>query len=266
MGMPLSIFAIPQVVNLVVPETTGPGPRIRMNYPVNRTDFRLVRGVTNRVEVFVRDIDRQPFPLPSGARLDMAITDLRGENKLLLRRALTLTDASLGLWRLTVEPSILDRWEDGMLRFTTLMVEGDGTETVLWTDRDYSPYGFLRVSEPPVPEPAPSANLDPVDFLLRDGWLYSSILRGAANLGVDDAAHTFAFDLDGFAGSILIEATLEMQPSQDDSIWFEIGSLSFAPLTPETSVVPFSFAIPVQWVRVRFRAELGSVRGIEYRN
>ncbi len=64
----------------------------------------------------------------------------------------------------------------------------------------------------------------------------------------------------------MVEGTLDMQPTQDDGPWFEIGRVERPMSAPETGSVPFVFESPVQWVRLRVRADAGFVREIQYRN
>jgi len=260
--MPVAIFFVPQVVNLVWPEATGPGPRYRMNYPVNRTDFTLLRSVQNEIEFFLRDIDRKAVDLDDVTSVEIVITDQQS-NRLLLRRALTVTDEPRALMRLAIAPGETDDWPIGFLRWSVILTrDSDSAEIMLWTDRDYQPFGFLRLMAGPLPAPTPETNIDPDDLTPSDGYLVSSALSGAARLGQADGVQTFVFDLDGFIGDIIIEGSLEDQPTSDDD-WFEIEWQEIVGNT--TEVMTRTITANAIYLRLRIRTLLGSVNAITYR-
>jgi hypothetical protein len=68
----IDVFMMPQVVTLTLGGDTGAS---LMNYPVNRTDFNLTKGVTNEILFFVKDVDRHPVTADNLANL--GITDIR---------------------------------------------------------------------------------------------------------------------------------------------------------------------------------------------
>jgi hypothetical protein len=253
--MPVSIFSVPQVVNLVVPESTGPS-EARMNYPINRTDFRLIAGVTNEIEFFIRDIDRRYAAIVGNIRVHIVNTDSK---KTLLIRSVTLTDAAKALYRLTIHPEDMTDWPAGYLRWSASVLRPDGTVTMLWTDRDYSPHGFLTMTEGPVPEPPPPVILLPENFTPVDGWTFSGAIRAAAALGDATGTHTLSIELDGFSGSVVVEGSLMAQPDTTDEDWFEV---SRSDLVNAIGTEGISFEARLVWLRVRLRTTAGSISRI----
>jgi hypothetical protein len=63
---------MPKVVTLTL--GGNPGAAL-MNYPVNSTDFKLIKGITNEIFFFVKDVDRHPITANSLA--NSGIVDLR---------------------------------------------------------------------------------------------------------------------------------------------------------------------------------------------
>lgn len=257
--MPHAIFAIPQVVNLVVPETATARP-LRMNYPMNRTDFRLLRGVTNEVQFFVRDIDRKPFV--SADTYSIIVTDERAD-RLLLRKDLVVEDAQKALFRVTFGVTDVQDLPDGFLRWSIVRTDTGGRETMLWTDRDYSPFSYLRMGDGPFPPPVAPEILDPNDFIVVDSYRVSSALIGATNAGWPGAVQTFVFPLNEFVGEIIIEATLEQQPPNTDGDWFEAGRIERTEAATENAALTVEDS--VMWLRLRLRIVAGSVEPISYR-
>lgn len=63
--MPICIYNTPQVAYLVIQEsgnTTGP---ILMNYPINRSKFKIIQGINNTLEVFIQNVDHQVSQISS---------------------------------------------------------------------------------------------------------------------------------------------------------------------------------------------------------
>lgn len=255
--MPVTVYSVPQVVNLTVPETTGPGAD-RMNYPVNRTDFRIVRGVTNEIEFFVRDIDRKPVDVDDGV-ISIHVMDRRRRREY-LTRPLTVTDAARGLYRLAVAPEEVADWPMEELTWTVTVRRPDGSDIILWTDRDYGPHGFLTVTDGPWPEPLPPVTLLAESLLLRNDWLVSEAVAGAVTLDVPDAVHSLAAYLTGFVGTILVEGSLVAQPSTEDTDWFEAERVEVT--APATETRGITVIGRLAWMRVRIRQLSGSVEKI----
>jgi hypothetical protein len=76
--MPLNLYNTPQVVTLVRPESGNASGNILMNYPVNRSYFKIVQGVTNNLEVFVRDVDHQISMLNTSATASISFSGTSG--------------------------------------------------------------------------------------------------------------------------------------------------------------------------------------------
>ena len=260
-----NIFDIPKVVNLVLPDSSvGLNGRIHMNYQMSRQDFRLVRGITNIIQFFIRDVDRQSI-VTTGMTFTITITDLEG-TVLLLQRDLVVQDASQALFVLNVSDSDMLDWNNGPLKYSVLAVSaaivvpdvivlpitlpnGDmtpGSSTagytipsvtrLLWVNQDYGPYGTLVVEDGPIPGPVLPVTLDPNAFITVDGWSYSSALKGSAQLGYHDGTQTTAVYSTDFSGSVRIQGSLTAQPSVDPNDWFEIVRRDFSQTTGVTAI------------------------------
>lgn len=230
------------------------------NYPMYRTDFKLVRSVTNRIEFFLRDIDRK-FTTLTGRTFAIKIMDLRA-NRLLLSRNLTVVNANQGLMRLTISPADMVDWPTAYHRWSVVMTEG-GVETVLWTDRGYGPYGWLEMVDGPIPLPLPPVTVEAGDLVERNDFLWTAALPGAASVGRPEGIHTFAAYLTDFTGSLVVQGSLEDQPSADDADWFDIQTEDFE---DETGTNSFSVTASLMWVRVKVDQTSGTLDKLTFRN
>lgn len=221
-GGRVGVFSIPRVVQLVWGSSISPG-QILMNYPVNRTVFRVVRGTRNDIEFHVRDIDRKPVLLTTET-LSAHIVDSRND-KLLLSRELVQVDPTRSLYRLTILPADLLDWPSEPLRWSVSAMQEDGSEVMLYTDRDYTPYSHLEVMEGPRPGPAKPVVLDPETFVVTDLVARSGPVAGSAALGYPEGLHTVQALMEGFTGTLVVEATLAAQPLDVD--WFEVSRTDY---------------------------------------
>ena len=106
-GSPIWLYNIPQVVNLTIPGSLQYEGTMLNNYPVLRTDFRLVRGVTNEIVFFVRDLDRKPVALPTDNTLTIFIVDTKTDT-ILMSRDLTIVDLAKGIYQFATLPAEMD--------------------------------------------------------------------------------------------------------------------------------------------------------------
>lgn len=228
--MPIALYDVPRVATLVLPETTGAGA-VRMNYPVAKTDFAILKGLPQTLQFFVRDIDRQVVD-GTGLTLTALISNPDNGGALLLQKDLVLQDPAQGLYALTLLPLETIGWPLAPLNYAVLATRA-GVQTLLWTDRDYTPYGVLTVRETPFPGPVAPVALDPSTFVINQQWAQSSAL---AVTPYANAVQTFAISSTGFTGTVRIQGTLLAQPTSDNSTWFDVASHDFAAVTATTAI------------------------------
>ena len=231
--MPVNLYDIPKVINLVLPETTG-ATGIRMNYPVNRTDFTVVRGISQSIQFFVRDLDRQSVDL-TGQTLTINIVDRRA-GILLLARDLIVVDVTQALFAFAMVPSDTLDWHAGPLSYSITVTRPDGSQTLLWTDMNYGPHSYLTVVNGPVPSPAAPQTLVPATFTINNGWACTGPLPVLA--GYPGGLQTFAVYSTKFVGTLRIQASLQQQPSMPED-WFDIGQQVFAAVTGVTGLTVY---------------------------
>ena len=93
-----------------------------LNFPLNRTDFKLFRGLANPVQVLIRDVDRAPVVFPTGQVPTVNIIH-RQTKKVLYTSPLTLVDATQSLWLFTVLGSDIADWSLGWCSYTIVLID-----------------------------------------------------------------------------------------------------------------------------------------------
>ena len=263
-GHPVLIFDIPQVVNLTYPANFSFEGTMRNNYPVLRTDFRLVRGVTNEVVFFIRDIDRKPVSLNMGDSLTINIVDPRTQ-VLLMTRALTVFDLDKGIYQFTTLPDEMDTWPTGPVRWSVGYTRASGGTIMMWTDMNYSPYSSLYVTESPSGGPAPTLTIPWSEFSLLTGASYfNGPLAGAAQDGYLNGVQTFVASMVDFTGTVEIDASMVAQPdlSAESPDWFSIDSTVYTGFTGNDT---YDLTGNYLWLRVLVILTSGSVTQVTYK-
>jgi hypothetical protein len=252
----IHLFRIPQVVEL----TTATGAAL-MNYPVNRTDFVLARYVDNEIEFWVKNIDRKAVAL-TGSTLTMHISETSG--KVLLTRELHVLDAAKGLVRLFISGEEAAAMPRGNVRYSIVMTRVDGVQVMLYTDRDRKGVGHIEVVEGPLPDPIQPIPLSLSDFLSRNGRLYSGPVPGAAMVHNVSGQHSVIIDFSAFTGAFTVQGTLDAQPGQTDTQWFDVKSVEY--YEPKSGRVHIPFEGNLMNIRFMVTKIAGNIDLILFRN
>jgi hypothetical protein len=227
-----------------------------MNYPVDRTDFKLFKHVTNEIDVYVKDQDRRPVNL-LGKNLTINIVDDRA-GTLIFQKSLAIVDEARGLMRLTTTPGETSQWEVGFLSFTVTFAREDGTEVLLYTDQNYGPRSFIEVIDGPVPPPVSSIIVPFSAFRGSSVGLLtynvSSPYRASAQVGNNSGVQSIAAYTTNYSGKLWVQASLENQPPTQDNEWFNVAlgsSTDYTQFTASTGIAAFTFRGSFMWVRFK---------------
>jgi hypothetical protein len=233
---------------------------IMANYPINRTDFRVIRGVQNEILFFVRDLDRNPAATTTFQQVVINIVDPESST-LLMTRILSVVDAPTALYMLTILAAETADWETGPLRWSISVTRSDGSVVMLWTDMNYGPYSILEVSAGPTPGPTVATVLNPSTFTNVNTIPISDQLPGASQLGYQNGLQTFAVYPVAFTGSLEIDGTLTLQPGAED--WFPISTTNYS---ASSALSTINVTGNYLWLRVQLpTVTSGSINQILYK-
>jgi hypothetical protein len=263
-GHPIMIYSIPQIVQVTYPASLAYGGHFLDNYPLNRTDFRMVRGIQNEIRFYVRDVDRRAVPLGFSETLTINIVDL-ATNTLLMTRNLTTIDNTQGIYLLTVLPAEMDTWPTTAARWSLSYNRSDGTTVLMWTDRAYSPYSTCTITEAPIPGPAVAVATQPGVLTNFSGVFYSPAFVGAFTHGYLLGAHTFVISMTNFTGSIRIDVSQATAPVNDNvsTDWTAFDSQSYVARSGEVVLTEVGNFL---WTRVVVTPTSGTVDQIKFKN
>ena len=124
----LSVFLIPRKIIL----TLGNMGIQNMNFPLNQSDFKIYRQLTNSIDIYVKNIDRKAIN-SVGKTVSIIITEYNS-NKLLLNKPLQVVDASKGFYKLILTPSEVQNWNTGFISYSFVYKDEEMIERPLYID------------------------------------------------------------------------------------------------------------------------------------
>lgn len=248
----ISVYKLPQVVNLTLAPTAG---AILMNYSATRSDYRVVKGITTEIHFFIKNIDREPVGLEDGETLEIVITDLK-RTRTVIAKTLVLVDAVRSIWKLTLTKDEVADWPIAHLSYSLVLNRPDDT-VMLYLDRGYQGYSELEVQAGPFPEPRQPDEFIPAEFVERDGHRYSGAIRASVDLTFPQTAFTTAFYSSEFRGRVVIQATLDEQPDAEDEMWFEDSAMEIA--EDNSGVIAMTAIGAYTWLRFVIRTDAGEI-------
>lgn len=251
----ISVYKLPQVVNLTMAPTSG---AILMNYSATRSDYTVAKGITTEIHFFVKNTDREPILFSNGETLQVVITDVK-RTRTLLTKTLVQVDPARSIWKMTLSKEEIADWPLTTLGYSVVVNRGDDT-VMLYLDRSFSGYSELLVVAGPYAEPRQPEEFAPADFLLRDGLAYSGAVIASVSPDFPQTAFSTAFYATEFNGRVSIQATLDEQPDAEDEMWFEVAAHETAEET--NGLIPLNALGAYSWLRFVVRADSGSVTKI----
>lgn len=91
-------------------------------------------------------------------------------------------------------------------------------------------------------------------------YSYSDKIIGAGYNMTTSPEHTVVYSLSSFAGGIVIQGTLSLDPADDD--WFDVESTRELFSDPTTTTVNHTFSGNYTWVRVGYNLQDGVITSI----
>lgn len=244
----IMIFDTPQVLNVVLPDSYATGEAALSNPPSVYNNFKLIKGLTNDINVFVRDIDRKKSDVTT-VNLSIALID-NDVNLPILTKTLTIVDASNSLMRFTVTAADLVSLPCKSLQWMIVNTRrADGAVVPLYSDLNYSAFGIATIIDGPFPVVSDNIfTMVPNDFLCRDRVFYSKSLAGSIQSGYPGTVSTVFVTVNNFVGVITVQGAIFDVPLYD-SDWSTLASISSIAPMPE-QVQPIVVAADQKWYRI----------------
>lgn len=115
---------------------------------LDTADFRIYKGVENRIEFILRNTDRKPVHL-MGRTVRIVFTD-RYTGEVLANPLVRVVDEQRGSCVLTLSRSLTQEWPEGALTYAALLEEANGDQFLLFADHGQRATAFCFVSKSPI--------------------------------------------------------------------------------------------------------------------
>lgn len=206
------------------------------NIPMTMESFKLYKGTTNKIVLIVRNNDRKPINL-AGRNIIFTASDY-DTYKTYLSKRIEVINKYQGQALLELDPVTIMNWPVGLMRYTLLLEEPDGTTQILWQDQNMNAEGNFQVMDGPTLGPVPSQIcdeftpnnwIDPVyphvdNYNQRKIWWYTGAMK-ANNFNTRyGGLNTAAFYCNNFSGWVMIQGSLEEVAPVTNTQWFTIDA------------------------------------------
>ena len=225
-----------------------------------RSTFRIFRQVQTDLNFLVRDIDRQPVSL--NGTLVMYINDDYGNT--LVTAPLTLVNADRAQYQVSITSNQSASLDTGIYSWCVQYTDTTNVNRLLYTNQDYTVRGVVEVINgilSPTPDPFTITT-----FTQQTMGLYvTSVLPGslmANNLTGNHSALASFDPVNGYTGTIYVDAGLDTSIPVVDSDWQQVAQFDFS---DNTTSFLMNFYGNFNYIRFRLTSVTGLTQ-IVYRN
>jgi hypothetical protein len=250
---------------IVLPNRTG----TTYHQPQNHKPFIVYTGIDHDIEFFVTDNDRKPVSL-NGKTFVAKIVD-RNSRAVRVTKTLVSINSSVGNVVMRLDQASTSSLEPGLYDLTITYTDSLGRTFGLYSDQNSRLSYVLEVKATPNVEVKQSN--ETLEFTDNgNNEFYTSRFPGTAQSYNTDGTNTIAVYTNNFTGTLYLQGTLEINPTEQD--WFSIQ------LDPESAndewvftnsngVIPFTWDGMFMWIRLYYTPDpsnTGTLDKILYRN
>ena len=239
------------------------------NLPQYNTDITLWKGINNPIRFSIRDRDRKGYSL--GNKL-IVINIINPKLNKKITKKLEIIDEYKGLYNVSFSQSELRDFEPTYYQ-ASITALNNNIEEILYSGTEWNPIFKINVKE------GLRDVFKPSEKIISENFLYSYYNDQQTGLKInrytshklkaqETDSHTASISIkENFIGTIIMEASVEPTPSEDD--WFEIDIQEIKE-TDENKLTTFMFNKQLNCLWIRFKCETSendlNISEILYRN
>ena len=222
------------------PSDTWSTERYRRVYNRN---LKIFRGVDNRIDIQVRNSDQKTSNI-TGSTLVFNLVS-QDTKKLVLTKDFTAMDLATGKVTITLTEQELLDLDNGYYNYSIVKevrTTIDSTDykvtsrLPLYVDSQYDTVGTLEISGDVYGDIEPSLVVNTFNYTnpftqgdVTPSWYTSAIIDARPKIKTGNALHTFQFYSTNYAGSVVIQGSLDDQGATPrESKWVDIDSVDLA--------------------------------------
>lgn len=229
------------------------------NRPMNQQKLVFHRGLSNRVDFYVRDRDRKLQDLSNTALTASVINPNNGRR--VLEKDLDVIDPAniVGQASLILSKSEVNTLDTGLYKIAITYVDTNGNANIeypMYTNQNDRIVNDLEVRQG---LDFLSFSEETAVFLDDDDTFVSDPFPGDQT-----REYTMTIDFDQFVGNVTVQGSLTPTTPSTDAVsdhWFDITTRNKT--SAETGEDVFSFTEKVSWIRIKFTKDSGNIQKVK---
>jgi len=229
---------------------------------VYQKNIEVYKGISNSLEFQILNADQKPEILTGKTPVFVAFD----ENKnLVLEHNGTVLNANKGLFKVVVSESDLLNIKQQYLTYNVYLVDDTTSDKILtYADEQLNATGTIYVSDRAFPGPSATYTVTSFTETAADSGIFvSEAITAQPAINGNEALHTAVYYLDGYAGSITVQATLDNQVTLDTN-WADLSTSTFTGIEDEP--VPLNFNGVYSYLRFKTNSNPATITKILVRN
>jgi len=236
--------------------------------PVYSRQLQVYRGIDNILEFRLLNADQKPVPL-SGKTASFKAFDQNDRLVIETTGTQVLADdqsAISGLFQVVITDNMLSNLDIQFLSYVITLEEIGQPAVLTYSDSHFRNRGTIKVSESAFPSVNPPVEIIfAADYNAEEDVWYSEASSAMPGLNGNEALHTVVITHNGYVGWIYLQATLENQIDNNQSVeWADVAQIEVTeevtdPIVINTNGV-FSF------IRIKTDSDPEPITKILYRS
>ena len=234
--------------------------------PVYQRQITVYSGIDNQLQFRVLNADQKPVNINSYTPKFVAFDE---NNKMVIEHdgsinSLDDSSATRGLFTITITENDLLNVKSQYLKYNVYLVDASNSKVLTYTSSYFDGCGTIFVDPCQMPGPVDSYSVEAFTKynFNTDLWLSETISAEPAING-NEALHTAVVYTNGYAGDIVIQATLENQVDEGTK-WADVDTLTLT--GAETEPTPINFTGVFNHLRFKADANPETISKILVRN
>ena len=222
--------------------------------PVYSRNLQVYKGIDNVLEFKLINPDQKPLDVDRYTPKFVAFDENR--NMIIERDGVNLQEGDStaytkkGLFSVTITENDLLNVKDQYLSYNIYLIDYDETKVQTYANEWFDSAGIIKVSGSAFPGPSASYSID--TFLEDNSVWHSEAIDAQPGINGNEALHTAAVYTDGYAGDVVVQATLENQIT-DYTNWADVATETLS--GSESEPTPINFNGVFSFLRIKATAD-----------
>ena len=234
--------------------------------PVYSRQIQVYKGIDNVLQFRILNADQKPLDVTSYTPKFVAFDE---NNTMVVEHdgelnSLDDSSATRGLFTVTITENDLLNVKGQYLKYNIYLVDSNNTKVLTYANSYFGGCGTIYVDPCQMPGPTDSYSVETFTEYnyAADTWISETITAQPAING-NEALHTAAIYTSGFAGDIVVQATLENQVDEGTK-WADVTTVSLS--GSETEPTPVNFNGVFSFLRFKTTVDPTPISKILVRN